>query len=225
MSRHQRRFPNESSEYRAARDDLLDLEVGLREQIEQVAKARRALPVGGALPEDYEFRQLDRSGRVQPVRLSELFTPASDTLLLYSFMFGPEMEKPCPACTSLIDGFNGLAWHILDRLNLAIVAKSPIERVLAFGSRRGWDRVPFVSSAETPYNSDYHAENDDGEQIPAMNVFVRRDGEIRHFWGSELLYADLPGHPRHMDLMWPIWNLFDLTPEGRGTDWFPKLEY
>ena len=123
MSRHHRRFPNESSEYRAARDDLLDLEVGLREQIERVAKARRALPVGGALPEDYEFRQLDRSGRVQPVRLSELFTPASDTLLLYSFMFGHEMEKHCPACTSLIDGFNGLAWHILYRLKRHITGR------------------------------------------------------------------------------------------------------
>jgi len=225
MSRHTRRFPDESPEYRSARDELLELEIGLREQIERVAEARRALPPGGALREDYGFHRIDRSGRVLPVQLSELFTPTSDTLLLYSFMFGPEMIKPCPACTSLIDGFNGLTPHVLDRVNFAVVTKSPIERILAFGSQRGWSRVPFVSSAGTTYNADYHAETPDGEQIPAMNVFVRRDGEIRHFWGSELLYAELPGHPRHMDLMWPIWNLFDLTPEGRGTDWFPKLEY
>jgi predicted dithiol-disulfide oxidoreductase (DUF899 family) len=225
MSRHDRRFPNESPEYRAARDDLLDLEVGLREQIEKVAAARRALPQGGAVREDYSFHRIDRSGRVLPVQLSELFTDMSDTLLLYSFMFGPEMIKPCPACTSMIDGWNGLTPHILDRVNFAVVTKSPIERILAFGSQRGWSRVPFLSSAGTTYNADYHAETPDGEQIPAMNVFVRRDGEIRHFWGSELLYAELPGHPRHMDLMWPIWNLFDLTPEGRGSDWFPKLEY
>jgi predicted dithiol-disulfide oxidoreductase (DUF899 family) len=140
-------------------------------------------------------------------------------------MFGPEMVKPCPMCTSMLDGWNGLTPHILDRVNFAVVVKSPIERVLAFGAQRGWSRAPFISSAGTTYNADYHAENDAGAQVPAMNVFVRRDGEIRHFWGSELLFADVDGHPRHMDLMWPIWNLLDLTPEGRGTDWFPKLEY
>ena len=225
MSRHDNRFPNESDGYRSARDELLDLEITLRDQLERVAAARRALPLGGAVRENYTFHRPGANGEAAPVKLSELFTPTSDSLLLYSFMYGPEMEHACPMCTSMLDGLNGLTPHILDRVNLAVVAKSPIERITAHAANRGWERLPLVSSAGTTYNHDYHGEDAGGAQIPAMNVFVKRDGEIRHFWNSELLYADVPGHPRHVDLIWPIWNLFDLTPEGRGESWFPKLAY
>lgn len=220
---HTVRLPDETDEYRRARDELLQAEIQLRRQIEAVAKERRALPLGGEVPVDYAF---------EPVRLSELFAPDKDTLLLYSFMFLPANGDPlgvaCPACTSIIDALDGAAPHIEQRVNLAVVAKAPIEQFREHARNRGWRNIRLLSSAGTTYNRDYHTENPDtGAQLPIATVFVRSDGKIRHFWSSELAYAPTdPGmHPRHVDFMWPIWSVFDLTPEGRGTDWNPRLEY
>ncbi len=215
-------FPNESPAYRQARDALLEAEVALRAQIEQVAEQRRALPPGGVVKEDYEFTELRDEGRIRPVRLSELFG-AHDSLFLYSFMYGPDAEQPCPMCSSLLDALNGNAPHILLRTGFAVVARSPIERVAEFATQRGWRNLRIVSSHANSYNSDYFAEDADGDQMPMANVFVRGNDGIHHFWGTELFYADVPGHPRHVDLMWPLWNLFDTTPQGRGEDWFPPL--
>ena len=120
-------FPNESSGYRAARDSLLRAETELRKQVAEVAEQRRALPLGGQVKEDYEFSELRDAGRIRPVTLSELFGP-HDSLFLYSFMFGPQAEQPCPMCTSLLDALNGNAPHITQRVNLAVVARSPIGR-------------------------------------------------------------------------------------------------
>ncbi len=175
---HSTRFPGESPEYRSARDQLLKAELGLRQQIEEVTALRRRLPLGGPLKEDYVFEEggpdLDRAEGGKPVRLSELFRPGKDSLLIYSFMFGPEMKEACPSCTSILDGLNGSVLHARDRINLAVVAKSPIERIREFARGRGWRNLRLLSSARNSYNADYHAETAGGDQIPALNVFVRR---------------------------------------------------
>lgn len=221
---HDKRFPNEGDEYRRARNELLEAEIELRENIEKVAELRRELPLGGKIKEDYVFNELI-DGEVRQVKLSELFKSGKDALIIYSYMYGPNMEKPCPACTSIIDGFNGYVHHLEQRVNFAVVAKSPIKRIVDFTKMRGWNKVRFLSSEGNTYNSDYFAENEEGSQMPMCNVFIKKEDGAYHFWASELLYAPSEGHPRHVDLMWPIWNFLDLTPEGRGTDWFPKLSY
>ena len=218
---HTTRFPGEKTAYRAARDKLLKEELKLRRQIEAVAVMRRRLPLGGALKEDYVF---DDGGAV---RFSELFAGGKDTLLVYSFMFGPQMKAACTSCTSILDGLDGQAPHVTQRVNMVVVAKSPIDRIRDYASGRGWRNLRLLSSAGNTYNHDYHGETEDGGQIPTMNVFTRRKGRIYHSWSSELLFVpfDRGQDGRHVDLIWPLWNLFDLTPEGRGTTWHPKLRY
>lgn len=230
-ARHAVRFPGESAQYRSARDNLLDAEVELRRQLEEIAALRRSLPLGGPVKEDYVFEEggpdLDDLEARRHVRLSELFREGQDSLILYSFMYGPQMQQPCPMCTSILDGLNGTVPHALQRVNLAVVAKSPIQRIRTFAQERSWRNLRLLSSARNTFNTDYHGEAADGGQIPALNVFVRRDGQIYHFYNTELLYApSAPGQdPGHVDLIWPLWNLFDLTPEGRGTKWYPQLSY
>lgn len=221
---HPIRFPNETDEYRAARNELLRAELALREQREQVAALRRQLPRGGKVKEDYVFDEATADGDVAQTRLSDLFAPGKDSLILYSFMYGPEMKAACPMCTSFIDGMDRYSLHITERVNLAVVAKSPIARIRAWADERAWNRVHLLSSEKNDYNADYAAQTPDGNQIPACNVFIKRDDGIFHFWNAEGLYAAGPGHPRHVDLLWPIWSFFDLTPEGRG-DWMPSLSY
>lgn len=215
-------FPGESADYRAARDRLVEAEIELRRSIERVAASRRELPPGGVVSEDYAFE-----GAHGEVRLSKLFEPGKDVLAIYSFMYGPEVERPCPSCTSILDSLDGTAVHVRQRINLAVVAKSPLERILAFADERGWRRLRLLSSAGNTYNRDYHGETADGAQMPMLNVFVRDGDTIRHFWGSELMNAPAdPGqNERHVDLIWPLWNLLDATPEGRGKDWQPSLSY
>jgi predicted dithiol-disulfide oxidoreductase (DUF899 family) len=228
---HGKRFPGESTEYRAARDRLLREEIELRRSTEAVAKLRRALPSGGLVPKDYLFEEgspdLTESQTVRQVRMSELFRSGWTSLVVYSFMYGPKMEVPCPMCTSMLDGLNGSAPHIAQRANLVVVAKSPIHRIRAFARGRGWRNLRLLSSADNSYNRDYHGEDEKGAQLPMLNVFVKRDGVVRHFWASELLFASTdPGqNPRHVDLVWPLWNVLDCAPEGRGKDWYPKLSY
>jgi predicted dithiol-disulfide oxidoreductase (DUF899 family) len=238
-------FPGESAEYRAARDRLLQQEVELRRAMERVAAARRELPPGGVVPQDYVFQGAGAGGAPADVPLSELFTPGKDSLVIYNFMFprdpsddrpGPQhgrtarlplAEGPCPSCTALLDQLDGAAEHVSQHINLVAVAKSPLPRILTFAEERGWRRLRLLSSLGNTYNRDYLGETADGEQRPMLNVF-HRDGEtIRHFWGSELLYAPTdPGQdPRHAGTIEPVWNLLDLTPEGRPTDWDEQLSY
>jgi predicted dithiol-disulfide oxidoreductase (DUF899 family) len=237
-------FPGESAEYRAARERLLQREIGLRREMEAVAAARRDLPPGGAVPDDYVFQGAGADGEPTDVRLSELFAPGKDSLAIYSFMFPrdptderpgaatgetaslPLVEAPCPSCVAFLDQLEGLAEHAEQHLNLAVVAKSSLARVLTFGAERGWRRLRLLSSAGTTYNRDYLAETPEGHQRPMLNVFHRDGGAIRHFWGSELFYAPAePGQdPRHVGTIEPLWNLFDLTREGRP-DWDEQLSY
>ena len=222
-------FPGESADYRAARNRLLDQEAELRRVTEAVAAARRDLPSGGMVPRDYVFQGAGADALPVDVRLSELFAPGKDSLVIYNMMFPRALDEdlPCPSCTEFLDSFDGAAEHIAQRVNLAVVVKTGLPRLAAHARQRGWRRLRLLSSAANSYNRDYHGETADGAQMPMMNVF-QRDGEvIRHFWGSELLYApsEPSQDPRHGDTLEPLWNLFDLTPEGRGTDWYPELSY
>lgn len=228
---HSVRFPGESEEYRRARDELLKAELDLRTRLEEVALLRRGLPLGGEVREDYLFEEggadLEGDSTVRSARFSQLFEPGKDSLIVYSFMYGPEMPRPCPMCTSILDGLNGTAIHARQRVNFVVVAKSPLERIRAFARERGWLNLRLLSSARNTYNRDYHGETAERNQIPAINVFVRRRDFIHHLYNAEALYTSPePGQDaRHVDLIWPLWNLFDLTPEGRGADWYPRLSY
>jgi predicted dithiol-disulfide oxidoreductase (DUF899 family) len=238
-------LPGESREYRAARDRLLEREIELRRAMEAVAALRRELPPGGRVHTDYVFQGEGADGTPADVRLSELFEPGKDSLAIYSFMFPrdpgdetpgppdgdtarlPLAEGPCPSCTALLDQLDGAAEHARQHLNFVVVAKAPLPRVLTFARERGWRRLRLLSSAGNTYNADYLAQTSDGAQMPMLTVF-RRDGDvIRHFWSSELLYAPSdPGEePRHVGTLEPLWNLLDLTPEGRPADWHEQFGY
>jgi predicted dithiol-disulfide oxidoreductase (DUF899 family) len=239
------RFPGESAEYRTARDRLLRQEVELRSAMEEVAQARRALPPGGVVPTDYAFDASSADGTPTKVRLSELFAPGKDSLVIYSFMFPrdpsddrpgptsgetaalPLAQGPCPSCVALLDQLDGAALHAGQLLNFAVVAKAPVERLLAFGRERGWRHLRLLSSAANSYNRDYFAETPEGHQRPMLNVFHRGRDTIRHFWGSELFYAptEPDQDPRHVGTIEPSWNLLDLTPQGRPVVWDEQLSY
>ena len=228
MSRlHQLGFPNESSEYRRQRDELLEQEIALRDQLEKLAALRRELPPGGTLKEDYVFDEIVENIPVTS-KFSTLFEEGKNTLLVYNFMYAAEDKLPCPACNSMIDGLNGSAMHIRDKVNFVVVARAPIEKFVEWGEGRGWSSLRLLSSANNSYNRDYFGESEDGsQQMPVMNVFRKTAEGIHHTYSTEMLFT-APAenqHPRHADLFWPIWNLFDLTPEGRGPDWFPKHHY
>ena len=183
------RFAGESPAYRRARDKLLKSEIELRRLTEAVAAERRKLPQGGELMEDYVFEEADLTGTARSVRFSELFAPGKDTLVIYNFMYGPAMERGCPSCSATLDALDGNAKAITQRVNLAVVARSPLARIRSHARDRGWYGLRLLSSAENSYNRDYHGESPDGGQMPMLNVFVKKGDVIRHTWGSELLYA------------------------------------
>ena len=237
-------FPGESGEYRLARNRLLDAEIELRRMIERVAAHRRALPPGGAVPDDYVFEAAADGGGA--VKFSQLFEPGKDTLVIYSFMFPrwsgdtrpgpaagetarlPLAETPCPSCTSILDSLDGAAPHLAHLINLVVAAKSDPARIRTFAKERGWRQLRLLSSRNNNYNRDYHAEGPDGGQIPILNVFARDGGGFRHRWATELMFAprDEGEDPRHVDSIWPIWNVLDMTPGGRGSDPdFPAMQY
>jgi predicted dithiol-disulfide oxidoreductase (DUF899 family) len=221
VKRNRMTIPNESAEYRRARNALLAEEIELRRHIERVAELRRALPPGGLVTGDYRFQS--ESG---PLDFAGLFGD-KDTLIVYSYMFGPQRERPCPMCTSLISAWNGEARDIGQRVAFAIVARSPIERLAAFKKERGWRDIKLYSDVTGLYSRDYHAISKDGGDDPALNVFTRRDGTVRHFWSGEMggETADPGQDPRGAPDLMPIWTLLDMTPEGRDPHWYPKLEY
>lgn len=234
-------FPNESPAYRAARDDLLDAEIALRRQTEAVAEMRRALPPGGEAPEDFVFERIGADFRPESVGLTDLFGQFP-SILIYSFMFGPERDSPCPGCTHLLDCIDGAARHVPQRAPLYVVASSPIARLAAWAHERGWDHLELLSTAGNGYNDQYYGntaaltpamraargfKQDEDWDEPMLNVFRRDGGAIRHFWGSELVFApDDPGqNHRALDFADPVWGLLDTTPEGRGESFFPKVDY
>ncbi|MES2949289.1 MAG: DUF899 family protein [Pseudomonadota bacterium] len=218
-SKNEVRFPNESPEYRRARNALLEEEIELRRQIERVAEMRRALPPGGVVTRPYQFE-----GEHGPVTFADLFA-GKQTLAVYSFMFGPQRERPCPMCTSLLSAWDGEAEDVAQRIALVVVARSPIERLVAFKQERGWRHLRLYSDTSGDYTRDYVSADD--ADVPAFNVFTRRGGSIRHFWSGEMgaVTADPGQDPRGAPDLMPLWTILDNTPEGRGTDWYPKLSY
>lgn len=213
------RFPNESAEYRAARTALLTEEIELRRHLERVAAQRRALPAGGEVTGDYRFQTEDG-----PTDFAGLFG-SKDTLAVYSYMFGPERERPCPMCTNLLGAWEGNAADIGQRISLVVVARSPVARLTAWKTERGWKNLRLVTDLNGAYSKAYFGLLPDGSEIPAFNVFTRRDGTIRHFWSGEMTEGDPGQDPRGAPDLAPLWNVLDTTPEGRGGDWYPKLDY
>lgn len=209
-------FPNETKAYREARNALLVSEIALRRRIEDVAAQRRALPPSGAAPQDYAFTATD--GTAAP--LSSLFGP-HETLALYSFMYAPDDDRPCPACTSLMDGWNGQWTQITQRIAFAAVSSATPEQLGSLAAERNW-RIPLYSAQGTDYQSRYFGETPEGRQRTFLNIFSRDGSRIHHVWGTEMERADLDGHPRHLDLAWPLWAILDMTPEGRGS-FFPDV--
>jgi predicted dithiol-disulfide oxidoreductase (DUF899 family) len=221
LAQSERRFPGESTAYRQARNALLAQEIELRRHIERVAAQRRTLPPGGPVPKDYLFE-----GEHGPATLSQMFGE-HDTLVTYNFMFGPRRERPCPMCTALLGALDGEMADILQRVAFAVIARSPIERLVAFKKERGWRHLRLYSSGGNSFNLDYANEAPDSGDNPAFNVFTRSGSTVRHFWGDEMgpSTADPGEDPRGAPELMPVWTILDMTPGGRGTDWYPKLEY
>lgn len=203
------RYPNETEEYRQARDALLEEEKSLVEKTKALAAKRRDLPRGGKLKEDYVFSGANAENLGNDIKFSELFGD-KDTLLLYAWMFGESWDKPCPSCTSLVDGFDRAAISVDQYAAFVIVAKASADRINAWAAERGWSNISMVSAEPNSYLTDYNCQSGEGDAglWPIMHVFTKKDGEIYHFWGTEL-------QGNHVDTVWPVWNLMDMTPDGR----------
>ncbi len=215
------RIKNESAEYRAARTALLAEEIELRRHIARVAAQRRALPPGGPVEGDYRF--MTEQGETD---FAGLFGD-KQTLGVYSYMFGPQRERPCPMCTNLLGAWEGNARDIDQKMSLVVVARSPIEKLLAWKIERGWKDLRLIQDLNWNYSRDYFGLTPGGDEIPSFNIFTRRDGTIRHFWAGEMSgqTADPGQDPRGAPDPGPMWAVFDSTPEGRDPGWYPKLDY
>lgn len=213
-------YPNDSAEYRTARTALLADEIELRRQIERVAKQRRHLPLGG-VPGTYKF--VDEQGKT--ATLADMFGD-HNTLITYFWMYGPERPRPCPMCTALLGSLDIPAVDLEQRVALAVIGRSPVARQLAFARERGWRNLRFYQCVGDDFPTDYRGLAPDGSEWPALDVWKKVSGKVHHFWAGESSETADPGEDAHgaPDPM-PLWNILDLTPEGRGTDWYPKLEY
>jgi predicted dithiol-disulfide oxidoreductase (DUF899 family) len=216
------RIRGESAEYRAARTALLAEEIELRRHVERVAAQRRALPAGAAVVGDYRFAT--ENGQTD---LAGLFGD-KQTLAIYSYMFGPQRKRPCPMCTNLLDAWEGNASDIGQKMSLVVVARSPIERLIAWKAERGWKDLRLASDLNGDYSRDYFGVLPDGSEEGPLNIFTRRDGTIRHFWSNEMTGSTAdPGQDQRgpPETHAPLWNLLDCTPQGREPHWYPSLDY
>jgi predicted dithiol-disulfide oxidoreductase (DUF899 family) len=216
---NKKHFPNESAEYRQARNNLLGEELDLRRHIERVAELRRALPPGGEVKKNYVFE-----GENGKADFADLFGD-KQSLVIYSYMFGPQRQTPCPSCTSFMSTWEHKVPDIEQRIAFVFVARSPIARLIEAKKARGWTRHRIFSDASGDYTRDYVSADD--ADVPGYSVFTRRDGTIRHFWSGEMsgAMADPGQDPRGAPDIDPLWTILDTTPEGRGTNWYPKLAY
>ena len=214
------RFPAESAEYRAARTALLAEEIELRRHIQNVAAQRRALPQGGEA-KDYRFLDADN----KEVGLLDLFGQHA-SLFTYFWMYGPERERPCPMCTSFVGSLDAPAPDIEQRVALAILGRSPVARQLAFARERGWTHLKFYQTLGDDFARDYHGLTG-SEEWSIIATWRRENDKVHLFWAAEggPETAD-PGFDPHLAPdPTPLWNILDMTPEGRGTHWYPKLSY
>ena len=218
-SRNTAHFPNETAEYRVARQRLLIAEIELRRKNEEVAALRRTLPPGGQVDQTYMF-----DGPNGAVTLEQLFGD-KDTLVVYSYMFGPQRESPCPMCTSTIAGWQPKSQDLEQRVAFAVVARSPYARLAEWKDQRGWSNVPLYSDPSGAFTRAYVSADD--TDMPGLTVFARSNGIVRHFWSGEMSFdmADPGQDPRGAIDIDPLWTWLDLTPEGRGMQWYPSLTY
>ena len=219
---------NESKEYLAKREEVRLAEIELLKARERVAELRRQLPEG-AIIEDYEFVEgptaLDEGDApAKKVRLSELFTAPDRSLVIYHLMYGKQQTTPCPMCTAWIDGYNGIAHHFAQNVDFAIVAAADMATLRAYARARGWDKLRLLSAGESSFKYDLGSEDAEGHQDSTISVFTRDDeGTLRHFYsGHPRLGEDIK--ERGIDELTPIWNVLDLTPQGRGS-WYASLDY
>ena len=224
----QTNLQNESAEYLTKREELRKAEIELMQTRERVAALRRSLPKGATI-QDYQFLEgpptlQDGDEPVTTKRLSELFTAPDRSLVIYHFMFGKQQTTACPMCTAWIDGYNGVAQHLAQTVDLAIVAAADPSTLRTYARNRGWDKLRLLSAGESTFKFDLGSEDAQGRQDSMISVFTREnDGTLRHFYS---------GHPwlgeeireRGIDELSPIWNLLDLTPEGRGS-FYTSLDY
>jgi predicted dithiol-disulfide oxidoreductase (DUF899 family) len=216
---------DESSVYLAKREELRLAEIELMRQRERVAGLRRSLPEGAPI-QDYQFeegpRDLDVGDAfVRTVRLSELFTQPNRPLVIQHFMFGKKQTKPCPMCTAWIDGVNGVAHHLAQNLDFAVVAAADLPALRAHARQRGWDKLRLLSAGKNTFKYDLGSE---GGQYSTVSVFTRdAKGAVRHFYTAHPRMApDI--QERGIDLLSPSWHFMDLTPQGRG-NWHTSLAY
>jgi len=221
LASRRRAFPGEDESYTKARKSLLAEEIDLRRRMTRVAEQRRQLPPG-PLMKDYLFKDADGA----ELGLAELFGD-HDTLVTYFWMYGPDRERPCPMCTNWLGAVNGNGNDIKQRVALKILGRSPVERQRAFAQERGWQALDFVQTVGDDYARDFRLLNADGSENPALAVFKRNGSGIRLFWKSEMTaeMADPGQDPRDAPDIASLWSILDLTPGGRGTDWYPSLEY
>jgi predicted dithiol-disulfide oxidoreductase (DUF899 family) len=215
-------FPGESEAYRNARQALLAEEIEFRRHMTRLAQQRRALPPGPLVEKNYRFK--DQNG--SEVGLIDLFGD-HDALVTYFWMFGPQRERPCPMCTNWLGAVNGNAADIKQRVGLKILGRSPVERQVAFAAERGWRHLDFVQTVGDDYANDLGLIDREGYEYPALTVFKRDRDKVRLFWASEMTkeMADPGQDPRNAPDIASLWSILDLTPGGRGTDWYPKLSY
>ena len=215
-------FPGESEAYRDARRALLEEEIEFRRHMTRLVEQRRALPDGPVIEKDYRFK--DANGA--DVGLLDLFGD-NDTLVSYFWMFGPQRERPCPMCTNWLGSVAGNAADIKQRVALKILGRSPVARQVAFSLERGWRDLDFVQTVGDDYARDLGVLDDDGGEGAAIVVFKRDGDKVRLFWASGMTMEMVdPGQdPRDAPDIAALWSILDLTPGGRGTDWYPKLSY
>ena len=216
-------FPGESKSYQKARTELLAREIELQRMIDAVSKERRKLPPGPVIEKDYHF--VDMNGA--EIGLAELFGDR-DTLITYFQMYGPERERPCPMCTNLLGPLDANATDIMQRAALMVLARSPAERQLAFAQERGWRHLRFAQTKGDEFALDFGGlDPEKGWEYPVLAVFQRNGGEVRLFWKGAMTgeMADKGQDPRGGPDVAPLWSILDLTPDGRGKDWYPKLSY
>jgi len=224
----QTNLPNEPADYLAAREELRLAEIELMRQRERVAELRRELPKGATV-QDYEFLEGpasldDGDASVTKVRLSDLFTAPDRSLVIYHLMFGKKQSEPCPMCTAWLDAFNGVAHHLAQNVDFAIVAAADLPALRAFGRDRDWNRLRLLSAGESTFKYDLGSEDREGNQDSMISVFTRdADGTLRHFYSGHPWLAD-DIKERGIDELNPIWNVMDLTPQGRGT-FYTSLDY
>ncbi len=216
------KFVNESEAYAQSRTKLLAAEIEARRSLTKLAQQRRNLPAGPEVIKDYRFR--DANG--DTITLRDLFGD-QETLITYFWMYGPKRERPCPMCTNFLGGANGNATDVKQRAAFKILGRSSVERQQAFATERGWKDLDFVQTVGDDYARDLGLLDNDGNEFPGFTVFQKDGDKVRVFYDAEMPSgaADPGEDPRGAVDIAPLWNLLDMTPEGRGVDWYPKLAY